>query len=971
MKKLVTLLILLVGVSPVLSEERTEAGKAFKYMMRQAHPLPDSKGNVKIDPVLPLAGSVSTTIFHNANTIGDESIYPQQMQNESSVAVNPLDPTFLIASAVDYRAESSTWIYMSTDGGHSWINKNLGKPFPDWRSTNDPSVTFDMNGYGYLCYGGFGERKDTMDVPLGENGVFVARTTDMGQTWEAHIPVILHQGPQTLDSAFEDKYYIEADNNPQSPYFGHLYIPWKRVIARDSSTQIVISKSTDQGLTWSEPVNVSYKVDGSSVDTTFGQSFPLAATGPDGAVYVVWNHGIEHGVGFSKSTDGGETWSDPEIIHYYDIFGVTNDISGNDVVPVWRHTVKGVVRAEAYPVIKVDNTGGERDATVYVCWAADRIPNIYFSKSTDGGENWTEPVIVHSDTLNDQFWPWMGVDPMNGDLAIMYFDSRNDPENLLVECWVSYSSDGGESWVDRAAGNAENDLRNNPFRANSFAGDYSGLDFYDGIAYPTWVDMRHAGAAGIDSDVYTAIVNVNAPIPPENFTANVLPDKLTELELNWEPVYETSFGKQLSADDIFFRIYREGGLIAETDGIATSYLDSGLEAFEEYNYEIYSYKESVTRLDSSRVTEITGYPGGSKFPDAPEIISKAGDEDLNITLGLSLPEFRTDGQTPLVNMNRINIYRDGELLESRDISAADAGKIITLEDEVPVQGFYTYELTVSDFFEQESIETESERSNRVIVYAGPIMNRVTQNFDGQLPKYYISGNWQVTDGFAFSKPNSYSISPDENYKSKAADTVIFFPVNPNALYMTLKHAAVIHVSDTAFIEISEDLETWHQIAAYNKKGHPAWGDGSLNSDDWLDDKIYFGEAVTDNWESIYLRLRFKSNAIFEDEGWYVDDIDISETPFSVQEDLSESGIQVYPNPVNRFLNIKISDDMILDRISAVLTNPLGVSYDLEGRLLSDGNLVFADLAGLPQGAYILSLRNSGGKVYNANVRIIR
>ena len=29
--------------------------------------------------------------------------------------------------------------------------------FPEWRSTNDPSVAFDSDGVGYLVYGGFGK----------------------------------------------------------------------------------------------------------------------------------------------------------------------------------------------------------------------------------------------------------------------------------------------------------------------------------------------------------------------------------------------------------------------------------------------------------------------------------------------------------------------------------------------------------------------------------------------------------------------------------------------------------------------------------------------------------------------------------------------------------------------------------------------------------------------------------------------
>ena len=67
--------------------------------------------------------------------------------------------------------------------------------------------------------------------------------------------------------------------------------------------------------------------------------------------------------------------------------------------------------------------------------------------------------------------------PTNGDIAVMYSDSRDDAANILVRTYVSYSSDGGITWTDRRVGDGNSDLRNNPFAGNTFAGDYSGCDF--------------------------------------------------------------------------------------------------------------------------------------------------------------------------------------------------------------------------------------------------------------------------------------------------------------------------------------------------------------------------------------------------------------------------------------------------------------------------------------------------------------
>ncbi len=54
---------------------------------------------------------------------------------------------------------------------------------------------------------------------------------------------------------FEDKPYIVADNQPKSPYFGNLYVGWSQDRIEDAL--IVLSRSTDGGLTWSTPLRIS------------------------------------------------------------------------------------------------------------------------------------------------------------------------------------------------------------------------------------------------------------------------------------------------------------------------------------------------------------------------------------------------------------------------------------------------------------------------------------------------------------------------------------------------------------------------------------------------------------------------------------------------------------------------------------------------------------------------------------------
>src|SRR5690606_14711245 len=147
------LLILFINTIPILSdaeEEHRRAKQSFMRYMKSAQPLPTDVKRKKDENVL--FSTKSLPNFLNVDATMDETeSEPNKMQNESSIALNPKNPANLIASAVDYRANSSTWVYVSSDGGNTWRNLNLGKPYPHWRSTNDPSVYFDNEGVGYLC----------------------------------------------------------------------------------------------------------------------------------------------------------------------------------------------------------------------------------------------------------------------------------------------------------------------------------------------------------------------------------------------------------------------------------------------------------------------------------------------------------------------------------------------------------------------------------------------------------------------------------------------------------------------------------------------------------------------------------------------------------------------------------------------------------------------------------------------------
>src|SRR5438477_6742465 len=128
-------------------------------------------------------------------------------QNETPIAVNPVNPDNLITGNNDWNYNDGCGVNASFDGGKSWT-----KTFPNGfipgitKYTDDPSVP----GTGFYDYGGdpavaFGPDGTAYFACFGYQGtqpygvaLLLSRSTDGGRTWTAGGP----SAPLTLVSAF-------------------------------------------------------------------------------------------------------------------------------------------------------------------------------------------------------------------------------------------------------------------------------------------------------------------------------------------------------------------------------------------------------------------------------------------------------------------------------------------------------------------------------------------------------------------------------------------------------------------------------------------------------------------------------------------------------------------------------------------------------------------------------------------------
>jgi hypothetical protein len=380
---------------------------------------------------------------------------------EPGIAINPNDSQQVVAVFQD-NAHAS----YSQDAGHSWHAAEGVEP-PNYRVSGDVSTAYDVQGHAFICYMAF-DKLGTFNYwahNASRNGLFVRRSLDGGKTWETnHIPIIEHATEPGMP--WEDKPYIVSDTT-KSPYAGNLYVGWTRWTLTDS--EILLSRSTDDGQTWSKPIEIDSHPGLPRDDNGAAEGF-AGAVGPDGTLYAVWSE--DNDILFTMSSNGGKKFSPARpIIH---------------TAPI-MFAVQTLERANGFPQIAVD----PRSQRLFVTWSDYRNGDldVFCSTSSDGGKTWSAPVRVNNDSVHngaDQFFQWLAVDPTDGAANVIFYDRRGDPQNRTQIVVLARSTDGGRSFQNYS-------WTTEPFEAGGvFFGDYSGIAASGGRVYGVWTEKPAA-----------------------------------------------------------------------------------------------------------------------------------------------------------------------------------------------------------------------------------------------------------------------------------------------------------------------------------------------------------------------------------------------------------------------------------------------------------------------------------------------
>ncbi len=270
------------------------------------------------------------------------------------------------------------------------------------------------------------------------------------------------------NGGFFDKDWIVCDNTATSPYYGHCYDEWD---ITSSGNLVQMSTSSDGGATWSAGQATAQN------DSGLGGQ-PLVQ--PNGTVIVPFLSSTPSIAAFTSS-NGGTSWS-----------GSVTISSQSD------HAVVSL-RTEPLPSAQIDSKGN-----VYVVWQDCRFESgcsandLVMSTSADG-VTWSAVQRIPTDAIGsgiDHFIPGVAVEPSTAGntahlaLTFYYYPNANCTQ-VTCQLEVGYvtSLDGGGTWSNTTT--ITPSAINVAWLANTtsgyMVGDYIATSFANGKAFPIFV----------------------------------------------------------------------------------------------------------------------------------------------------------------------------------------------------------------------------------------------------------------------------------------------------------------------------------------------------------------------------------------------------------------------------------------------------------------------------------------------------
>lgn len=418
--------------------------------------------------------------------------------NEVTLAVNPANPSNLIAGWNEWEEHNGVGYSYSFDGGRTWAPASFlpyvtnrddeGLPAEGhFQIGGDPVFVFTADGVAWAVVQAFNV------TPPFEVEMLALRSTDGGRTWEKPLVVSAdrEEGESRAENErFPDRQAVAADLALFSPFRGSVYVAWAQSHSLYGPSPVLLSYLRPEARAFSPPVLVSDRPGGFAQNVT-----PFV--GSDGSLYVTfiaYNFQLgQSAIYITRSLDGGRSFGPSHMVAPF-----ADPVDGalsNSKYRVFSFPAGAYAAARERVVL----AWNDRFHGISTIWTSTCAP--------DDLDHCSPPARVTPRSTGEQFFPALSAAP-NGRLDLLFYDRSRDPGNRLNFLTYAFSTDAGKSWSTL-------NVRRTPFDGDAqttpggtfFIGDYIAAASTNAAAFLAWTGNGRDSVCNCNQEIFFALVN--------------------------------------------------------------------------------------------------------------------------------------------------------------------------------------------------------------------------------------------------------------------------------------------------------------------------------------------------------------------------------------------------------------------------------------------------------------------------------
>jgi len=228
---------------------------------------------------------------------------------------------------------------------------------------------------------------------------------------------------------------------------------------------------------------------------------------------------------------------------------------------------------------------------------------------------------------------------------------------------------------------------------------------------------------------------------------------------------------------------------------------------------------------------------------------------------------------------------------------------------------------------------ELTADSKSLGFAGVVSCWTSLDLEADASAFQLDSPWARTTALAAGGTGSLTDSPSGDYGNNVnVSAAILDPVEILAdPVLEFDHICITEATfDFGIVEVSDTYgNSWTEIARYDMDDHPGWEDGVAEAGDWVHESL---DLSAYGGKRIRVRFRLESDGYVTEDGWYLDNIQISDGSCAGVVGVEE------PAPGVRPLLTLAGPNPARGPVRFLLAAPAGTParvevFDLQGRLV--------------------------------------